>query len=403
VIDLQDIEAARLAIGDAAIATPCLLSAPFSQEAGARVYLKLESLQRTGSFKVRGAANKIRSLGPAELGRGVITASAGNHAQAVAFSASRLGAAATVVMPLTTPLIKIEGAERLGARVVLAGDSFDEAYAAAEELCEREGQIFIPPFEDERVIAGQGTIGLELLDQLPDLEVAVVPVGGGGLIAGIAAAIKAKRPAVRVYGVQTEAAPALAESFRAGHLVAVPSRRSVADGIAVKRPGRIPFPYIQRYVDGIVTVAEEGIRAAVIDLLETAKILAEGAAAAALAALRGGALPDLAGKTVALVLSGGNIDVDLLARIIDRSLVERQRLVRLRTHVGDRPGGLAELLRHVAAAGGNVVRVQHDRVFERAGFWEAEVQLSLETRNAEHVRQIERALAGHGYEVERLD
>ncbi len=404
-LKFNDIEAARQAIGKLVVDTPCLLSAPFSQEAGADVYLKYETLQRTGSFKVRGALNMLSSLAPAELSRGVVTASAGNHAQGVAFSAARLGAAATVLMPVTTPLIKIESTERLGGRVVLAGEIFDEALAAALDLARQQGLVFVPPFEDERVIAGQGTIGLELLEQVPQLDVVVVPVGGGGLISGIAAAIKEKRPATRIYGVQTQAAPALAASFRAGRErpEAVPAERSVADGIAVKQPGELTYSLIRRYVDDVVTVSEDAIRTAIIDLLETGKSLVEGAAATTLAALRGGGLGDLAGKKVVLLLSGANIDIHLLARIIDRSLVDRRRLVRLQTHVGDRPGALADLLRHVATAGGNVVRIQHDRVFKHAGFWEAEVVVTLETRNEEHIAAICAELARHGYAAERLD
>jgi threonine dehydratase len=403
VIDLRDIEAAREAIGGFVVETPCLPSPAFSAESGAAVFLKYETLQRTGSFKLRGALNKLRSLSAAELRRGVITASAGNHAQGVALGAALVHAAATIVMPETTPLIKIESTRRLGGQVVLAGETFDEAFATAQEICARDGQVFVPPFDDETVIAGQGTIGLEVLEHVADVDAVIVPVGGGGLISGIAAAIKAKRPSVKVYGVQTEAAPAMAVSFRSGRLELVPSQRSVADGIAVKRPGDITFEHIRHLVDDIVTVSEDAIRTAIIDCLETGKALVEGAAATTLAALRGDTLPDLTGKRVVLVLSGANIDIHLLARIIDRSLVDRHRLVRLRSHVGDRPGALADLLQHLATAGGNVVRIQHDRVFKHAGFWEAEVLITLETRNDAHIDEIQRRLKDHGYEAERLD
>lgn len=402
-IVLQEIQAARAAIRGVAANTPCLRSLVFSTELGGDTYFKYETLQPTGSFKVRGAYNKIRSLSASEVAKGVITASAGNHAQGVALAGRLVGAPVTVVMPVITPLVKIASTERLGGRVVLAGESFDDAYDEAMRRCRAEGMTFVHPFDDPQVIAGQGTIGLEVLEQVPQAEAVVVPVGGGGLIAGIATAIKETRPAVRVYGVQTEAAPALAESFRAGRLVERAGERSVADGIAVKRPGELPFAHIQRYVDGIETVGEEQIRAAVVDLLEMGKTVAEGAAAAVLAALRAERFPGLRGGSAVLILSGANIDVHLLSRIIERSLVEHHRLARFRTHVTDRPGALADLLRGIAEAGGNVVRIQHDRVFKHAGFWEAEVQVTLETRNEEHVEELQRTLARQGFDVERLD
>jgi threonine dehydratase len=403
VISLHDIEAARETIRGIAVETPCLPCQPFALALGLDLVFKHETLQLTGSFKVRGALNKIRSLSPREAEAGVITASAGNHAQGVAFAARREGIPALVVMPVTTPLVKIENTERLGARVLLHGETFGESHEEAWRLCRERRLTFIHPFDDELVIAGQGTIGLEILEQVPDVEAVVVPIGGGGLISGVAAAIKESRPAVRVYGVQTEAAPAMAESVRAGHRVEVPTRRSVAEGISVKQPGTITLECVRRWVDGIEVVSEDEIRAAIVDLIESGKVVAEGAAAAALAALRGGRLPELRGRKVAALLSGANIDVHLLSRIIDRSLVEHHRLVRFRTHVSDRPGALADLLNGIAAAGGNVVAIEHDRVFKHAGFWEAEVVVTLETRNAQHVADLERSLAQRGYDIEPLD
>jgi threonine dehydratase len=397
VIGLADIEQARLRIAGVVKNTPCLASTLFSRELGLDLCFKYETLQLTGSFKVRGAYNKISSL---PQPRGVITASAGNHAQGVAFSASQAGVPSTIVMPRMTPLIKIENTRRLGGRVVLAGDIFDEACDEARRREAEQGLVFVHPFDDEQVIAGQGTIGLEILEQTPEVEVLVVPVGGGGLISGIAAAVKEKKPSVRVYGVQTEAAPAMVESFRAGRLVSSPAWRSVADGIAVKRPGELTFEHIRRYVDDVVTVSEEQIRIAIIHLLEKGKSLAEGAAATAFAALAGRRIPDVAGRCVVVVLSGANIDMALLSRIIDRSLVESHRLVRFRTHVPDRPGGLAELLQVIARHGGNVLRIQHDRVFMLAGFWEAQIDVTLETRNEEHIEELHQALTAGGYRVE---
>jgi threonine dehydratase len=401
-IGLNDIEAARARLHGVVQATPCLRSRAFSDELGADAWFKHETLQLTGSFKVRGAFNKIASLPPGQVRRGVITASAGNHAQGVAFSAAQVGVPSVIVMPVTTPLIKIENTRRLGGEVVLAGEVFDEAYEAALRLERERGLVFIHPFDDEQVMAGQGTIGLEILEAVPEVEAIVVPIGGGGLISGIAVAVKAKRPRVRIYGVQTEAAPAMAESFRAGHLVTCPAARSVADGIAVKRPGEQTFEHIRRFVDGVVTVSEDEIRDALVRLLETGKTIAEGAAAATLAAMAGHRIPGTAGRQVVMLLSGANIDSALLARIIDRHLVESRRLVRVRTHVPDRPGALAELLQVLGAGGGNVVRIQHDRVFMHAGFWEAQVDITLETRNAGHIEELRRSLLERGYEVELL-
>lgn len=402
-IDLNDIEEARVRIQGVVKNTPCLMSRTFSGELRTNAYFKYETLQLTGSFKARGAYNKIASLSPQELERGVITASAGNHAQGVAFSAAQAGVPSTIVMPKTTPLIKIENTRRLGGRVVLAGEVFDEAYQEALSIGEREGLAFVHPFNDPLVIAGQGTIGLEILEQVPDVEVVVVPIGGGGLISGIAAAIKEKKPSVRVYGVQSAAAPSMVESFRARRIVNCTTVRSVAEGISVKQPGDLTFEHVLRYVDDVETVTEDQIRAAIIRMLEVGKTVTEGAAAAVLAAVQERRFSDLDGRNVVMVLSGANIDLALLARIIDRSLVEHHRLVRFRTNVTDRPGALAELLQGIARCGGNVVRIQHDRVFKHAGFWEAQVDVTLETRNEEHIEELEQALTGEGYQVERLD
>lgn len=402
-IDLNDIEEARARIKGVVKNTPCLKSRTFSGELRTNAYFKYETLQLTGSFKVRGAYNKIGSLTPEELSRGVITASAGNHAQGVAFSASQAGAPSTIVMPKTTPLIKIENTRKLGGQVVLAGEVFDEAYEEAHAIACREGLAFVHPFNDPLVIAGQGTIGLEILEQVPNVDAVVVPIGGGGLISGVALAIKEKNPSVRVYGVQTEAAPSMAESFHARQILKCPVARSVADGIAVKRPGDLTFEHVLRYVDDVETVTEDQIRSAIIRMLEVGKTVTEGAAAAALAAVMERRFPGLEGKNVVMLLSGANIDIALLARIIDRSLVESHRLVRFRTNVTDRPGALAELLQTIAQGGGNVVRIQHDRVFKHAGFWEAQVDVTLETRNEEHIQELVELLSGAGHPVERLD
>ena len=401
-ITLKDVEEARARIGGIVQPTPCLRSWAFSEELGAHAWFKYETLQLTGSFKVRGAYNKIAGLPADEVRRGVITASAGNHAQGVAFSATQAGVPSIIVMPVTTPLIKIENTRRLGGEVVLAGEIFDEAYQEARRLERERGLVFVHPFDDEQVMAGQGTIGLEILEQTPEVEVVVVPIGGGGLISGIATAIKAKRPSVRIYGVQTAAAPAMAKSFQAGEIRACPAERSVADGIAVKTPGERTFEHIRRSVDAVVTVSEDEIRAAMVRLVETGKTVTEGAAAVTLAAMAAHRIPDAAGRHVVMLLAGAHVDVALLARIIDRYLVESRRLVRVRTHVPDRPGALAELLQVIGQHGGNVVRIQHDRVFMHAGFWEAQVDVTLETRNAGHIDELRQALHERQYEVELL-
>jgi len=401
-ITLKDVEEARARIGGIVQPTPCLRSWAFSEELGAHAWFKYETLQLTGSFKVRGAYNKIAGLPADEVRRGVITASAGNHAQGVAFSATQAGVPSIIVMPVTTPLIKIENTRRLGGEVLLFGEIFDEAYQEARRLERERGLVFVHPFDDEQVMAGQGTIGLEILEQAPDVEVVVVPIGGGGLISGIATAIKAKRPSVRICGVQTAAAPAMAESFQAGEIRVCPAERSVADGIAVKTPGERTFEHIRRWVDAVVTVSEDEIRAAMVRLVETGKTVTEGAAAVTLAAMAAHRIPDVAGRHVVMLLSGANVDIALLARIIDRDLVESRRLVRVRTHVPDRPGALAELLQVIGQHGGNVVRIQHDRVFMHAGFWEAQVDVTLETRNAGHIDELRQALHERQYEVELL-
>jgi threonine dehydratase len=404
-VTLDDIRQARERIADAVDVTPCIEPYALSELCGADLRLKLETLQRTGSFKARGAVNTLRSLSAEERARGVIASSAGNHAQGVAYAASITGARALIVMPKTTPLIKVERTRTLGAEVVLHGDGFDDAYDHARELQQERGLTFIHAFDDDRVIAGQGTIGLELVEQVPGLEAVVVPVGGGGVISGVAAAVKALRPEVRVYGVQTEVAPALQRSFHGGKLVGEePSadsihRRSLADGIAIKRPAERTFRYIRELVDDVRLVSEEEIESGIFHLLETAKVIAEGAGAAGLAALLAGRFPELDGRRTAVVLCGANIDLNILGRIIERSLARQGRLVQLRISISDQPGGLAALLRLLAEREANVLRVHHDRVFARSSFWEVRVQVALETKNRDHVEEILAALDGAGYET----
>jgi threonine dehydratase len=397
VIGIKDIEEARRRIDDFIYTSPCTVSETFSRLCGSRCWFKFENLQRTGSFKERGALNKLLSLSAEERARGIITASAGNHAQAVAYHAGRLGIPATVVMPERTPLIKVTNTRGFGARVVQAGGSFDEAVAQARAIQEREGLIFVHAFDDELIVAGQGTIGLELLEQNPYLEAVVVPIGGGGLISGIATAIKEVNPRVRVIGVQTAALPSMKAYLEKGEPVTMEHASTIADGIAVKRAGGITLEYVKRYVDEIVTVEEEEIASAILLLLEREKAVVEGAGAASVAAMMSGKLPGLAGKKTVVLLSGGNIDVNLISRIIERGLVKDGRLVRLVVRIADRPGSLAKVITTVGDGQANVIEVHHDRSFKQLGLGETEVALTLETRGREHIDALLKMLAERGY------
>jgi len=398
---LNDIRLARERIRDRLVLTPCTPSEAFGEMFGGRAYFKFENLQRTGSFKERGALNSMLALTADERRAGVIAASAGNHAQGVAFHARRLGIPATIVMPERTPLIKVSNTARYGARVVLHGTVYDEAMAEALRIRETEGQALIHPFDMEAVIAGQGTIGLELLEQCPEMDVVVVPVGGGGLIAGIALAIKEIRPEVRVIGVESSALPAALRAREAGSLVTIPPADTIADGIAVRRIGEHTFGLIERYVDELVTVDEEEIASAVLLLLEREKTVAEPAAATSVAAAVYGHVGGLVGKNVVMLLSGGNVDVTLVSRIIDRGLVKDGRMAHLNVRVKDRPGALALLTAELGDAGANIVSLEHRRGTGEVWVTEAEIALTLETRGPDHVDEIAGRLTAMGYEVER--
>ena len=397
-IDLQEIQTARERISGRVKTTPVVENERLSKLCGARICLKLETLQETGSFKARGAVNRILSLSPEEGARGVIAASAGNHAQGVAYAAAQGGIDALIVMPTQTPLVKVTRTEELGARVELFGQNLDDALEQAHVLEQQQGRIFVHPFEDREIIAGQGTVGLELLEQVPDLDAIVVPIGGGGLISGIATAVKALKPDVEIYGVQSESAPSMKSSLEGGEVTTAHVGPTIAEGIALKRPGRNTFPIIQKLVDRIELVAESEIEDAVYELLDGAKTLAEGAGAAGYAAIRRQRFPELAGRTVGVVLCGANIDMNILDRIIERSLLRQHRLVRLRITISDRPGGLARLLDLVADAEANVLHIQQQRVFTEASFWQVDAELILETRNRKHVDELIAALKNGGYE-----
>jgi threonine dehydratase len=373
---------------------------------GQQVYLKLENLQMTGSFKERGALNRIAMLTPEQSVRGVVAASAGNHAQGVAYHATKRGIRALIVMPLATPLVKVTATRGFGAEVVLHGANYDEACEEAMRLCAAERMTFIHPFDDAVVMAGQGTIALELLEQVPQLEAVVVPIGGGGLIGGIACAIKeacsqAARPEIRVIGVQTSRLPSMLAARAAGYPVTVEAATTIADGIAVRRAGDVTLPVVEQYVDEIVTVDEDEIASAILVLLEREKTLAEGAGAAALAALLQ-KKTSLNGAHTAVMVCGGNIDVTLLSRIIERGLVQDGRLIRLRIHLLDKPGALADLTRLIASYRANIVDTLHNRAYYGVNLGDTVIDITMETRGREQVTELLAALTAEGYKHSRV-
>jgi threonine dehydratase len=386
-VTLEKIQAARARLSGRVASTPCRKSMRLSERHGNSIYLKLESLQPTGSFKERGACNRILLLSDAERSRGVIAASAGNHAQAVARHAAVLGIAATVVMPETTPLVKVTAARRLGAEVVLHGQSYDEASERALELVRERGLTLIHPFDDPEVIAGQGTIGLELLEQVPDMDAVVVPVGGGGLCAGVGVAIKALAPHVRVYGVESRTFPGMKQAVEHSSPPSIPGGKSIADGIAVRRVGALTRRLVASTTDGIVLVSEDEIAEAILFLLEADKTVAEGAGAVGVAAVAHDRIPAGA-RSLVVIVSGGNIDVNLMSRVIERGLVQTGRTARFRVVLPDVAGALAELASVVAELRANILEIQHDRAFAGVELGQTLVELVLETRGHEHVAEL---------------
>jgi threonine dehydratase len=399
-LTFADIEAARRRIRDAVYLTPFAHTETLSKLCGCRVHLKLENLQMTGSFKERGALNKILTLSPEARARGLVTASAGNHAQGVAYHSQRLGIPATIVMPKATPLIKVSRTRAFGATVVLHGASYDDAYHEALRRVREDGLELVHPFDDLEVMAGQGTIGLELLEQNPYLDMVIVSIGGGGLAAGIAVALKETNPKIKVIGVEAGAIASMRQSRDAGAVVTLPAARTIADGIAVRTVGATTFPVVEHYVDDIVTVDEEEIANAILLLLESEKTVAEGAGAAPLAALVHGKVPSAAGKRVGLIVSGGNIDVNVVSRIIERGLVKSGRLMRLFVRISDQIGSLAELTTRIADAGASVLQIQHNRAFTEGPLGGATVELVLETKGFGHCEEVMVALRAASYEIE---
>ncbi|MFP4626971.1 MAG: threonine ammonia-lyase [Natronomonas sp.] len=400
-IELAAIEAARDRIESSVRETPMKYSDSFSTRTGASVYLKLESFQRTGAFKLRGATNRIHTLTDDEREVGVVTASAGNHAQGVALAATQAGVDATIVMPEHAPISKVNATREYGGEVVLYGIDYDEAAERAHDIERSEGRTYLHAFDDPAVIAGQGTIGLEIVDQCPDVDTVVVPIGGGGLISGIATAIKALTDA-RVIGVQAEGASSVVDSIDAGRIVERDAVDTIADGIATRRVGDIPFEIIQSRVDELVTVTDAEIANALTSVLEREKTLIEGAGAVPMAALLGGHFEYEPDENVVLTLSGGNIDLNILTTVISRGLVERGRFLRIRTVLKDRPGALGELTDLLVAHRTNIHAIEHDRTSKDIAMNAAEVELDLETRGNEHVEELLSALEADGYEVDVL-
>ena len=400
-IALSDVKQALARIRDSIYLSPCALSAAFSSLTGNYVYLKLDNLQRTGAFKERGALNKLLSLTDGERSKGVIAASAGNHAQGVSYHAGRHGIRAVIVMPLPTPLIKVSATRGYGADVILHGANYDEAYEEALRRSREDGLTLVHAFDDDAVIAGQGSLGLEILQQVADVEAVVVPIGGGGLIGGIACAIKESNPKVKMFGVQPSRLPSMKVAVAEGKPVTISPAATVADGIAVRRAGDRTLPLVQKYVDEIVTVDEEEIANAILLLLEREKTLAEGAGAAAIASLLNHKLP-LVGKKVVVLVCGGNIDVTLLSRIIERGLVKDGRLVRLRVHLPDYPGALNRLTGILAQHRANIVETAYDRAYYGVNLGETAIDITMETRGPDHIAELLSALGASGYAHERV-
>jgi threonine dehydratase len=397
-VTLKDVKAAHTAIGKYIGVSPCVQSPGLSTRTGCTLHLKMENLQRTGAYKDRGAMNAVLNLDDKQKQAGVIAASAGNHAQGLAFAAMRNKIHATIVMPETAPIAKIKGTEQYGAEVVLYGNGYDDAFGRATELQKERGYTFVHAFDDPKVIAGAGTVALELLDQAPELEVFVVPIGGGGIIAGMAVALKTVNPGLRIVGVQAEGIASMKASVEAGKIVTIKGT-TIADGIAVARPGAHTFPIVQKYVDEIVTVSEEEIADGILVLLESEKTVVEGSGATAVAACLNGKVTGIAGKQVCCVLTGGNIDTTFLAKVLERGLAKEGRLAKLHVVVPDRPGSIADLTAIAAAQQANILDIHHGRTFTSAQYRETEIELTVETRGPEAVEAILKAIAAKGYQA----
>ena len=398
-ITIEDIKRAQDLVGDQLIKTPCTYSTTLSDHTNCKVYLKLENLQLTGAYKVRGALNRLMNLSEEEKAKGVIASSAGNHAQGVALAAKKLGISATIVMPETTPLSKIQGTKKFGANVVLHGNFYDEAYQKAQEIQKKNGHVFIHPFNDTDIIAGQGTIGLEIFEALPDLDVVVVPIGGGGLISGVSVALKTLNPNIRIIGVEADQMAAMKASIDAKEIVEVAKEKTIADGIAVTTVKENTFEIVSKYVDEIVTVSEAEMAQSIMMLLEVEKILVEGAGSAAFAALSHGKISNVDGKKVGVIISGGNIDVNFLSRVIERGLSEDGRLTTLVIMVPDTPGIISDLSKIVSDHGANIVDIHHNRTLSSAHLGQTALHITLETKGHKHIKDITSSIKKIGLKV----
>ena len=401
-LNLEDVLAARDRVAETARYTPLVYSHTFSSMTGADIHVKEEMLQRTGAFKIRGATNRIATLPEEDRDAGVVTASAGNHAQGVALAATRMGVDSKVVMPENAPISKVKATRSYGAEVVLHGANYDAAAEHARELEREEGRYYLPAFDDWQVMAGQGTIGLEILEDLPSVDTVVVPIGGGGLISGIATAIKGKKPDTRVIGVQAEGASSAAPSLQQGERVVLDSVDTIADGIATRTIGEKTFDVIRERVDEVVTVSDADIAVAVMLLLERSKTLVEGAGAVPLAALLAGAFDYEADETIVPTLCGGNIDINTLTTVLIRGMIETGRYLRIRTVLPDTPGALDALVDIISEQEANIYAIQHDRTSRDVSMDAAEVEIDLETRGHDHVDRLLDALESAGYEIEVL-
>ena len=393
---LQDFTTAREHLQKVLLPTHLIYSPIFSEESGNQIYIKPENLQKTGAFKIRGAYNKINKLTEEEKKRGVIASSAGNHAQGVAYAARELGIKAVIVMPKTTPLIKVQSTKKYGAEVVLYGDVYDDAYQKAKELEAQEGYVFVHPFDDIDVLEGQGTIALEILEEMPDAEVIVVPIGGGGLISGIAAAAKMIKPDIKIIGVEPSGAASATEALKKNKVVTLPEANTIADGTAVKRIGDLTFNCIKQYVDEVVTVDDYELTEAFLLLAEKHKLIAENSGILPLAALK--KLTER-GKKVVPVVSGGNIDVLMISSMISKGLISRDRIFNFAVSIPDRPGELAKITHIIADVGANIVKLAHNQFKNLSRFRDKEVLITVETNGTDHVQALVDAFAAKGYEV----
>jgi len=396
---IQDFITAKEKLSKVLLKTSLIQSPIFSKEAGNEVYIKPENLQKTGSFKIRGAYNKITNLSDEEKKKGVIASSAGNHAQGVAYGAKESGIKAVIVMPKSTPLIKVESTKQYGAEVVLHGDVYDDAFKKAKELEEKEGYIFVHPFDDEDVIYGQGTIALEILEELPETDIILVPIGGGGLISGIACAAKILKPEIKIIGVEPDGAASAYEAIKEDKVVELKEANTIADGTAVKKIGNITFEYIKKYVDEIITVSDYELMEAFLLLVEKHKIIAENSGILSLAALK--KLKEK-NKKVVSVVSGGNIDVLMISSMINKGLIRRDRIFNFSVNIPDKPGELAKVVDLIAQQGANVVKLEHNQFKNLSRFKDIELQITVETNGSEHIQKLTQAFEEKGYEIVRI-